>query len=155
MHACMHPSRDVSRVCHCVLGRTHSSFGRREYWTKGPIGRRKKIECLCKLQTPGKNSVIWYANLCFVKTIFTSWLTLHSLFPCRFSDKSRKATVFCYHFPQSLVPSLLCLSSHVLRDVIRVVFWWDNRRHCLSAKNNLPFQSILCLLHAFQKNFKL
>ena len=25
----------------------------------------------------------------------------------------------------------------------------------LSAKNNLPFQSILFLLHAFQKNFKL
>ena len=23
--------RDVSRVRHCVLGRTHSSFGRREY----------------------------------------------------------------------------------------------------------------------------
>ena len=34
--------RDVSRVRHCVLGRTHSSFGRREYCIKGPIGRRKK-----------------------------------------------------------------------------------------------------------------
>ena len=31
----------------------------------------KKIECLCKLQTPGKNSVTRYANLCFfVETIF-------------------------------------------------------------------------------------
>ena len=62
--------------------------------------------------------------------------------------------MFCYHFPQSLVLSLLCLNSHVLRDVIRVVFWWDNRRHCLSEKNNLPFQSIFCLLHAFQKKFQ-
>ena len=26
----------------CVLGRTSSSVGRREYWTMGPIGRRKK-----------------------------------------------------------------------------------------------------------------
>ena len=34
--------RDVSRVRHCVLGRTRSSFGRIEYRTKGPIGRRKK-----------------------------------------------------------------------------------------------------------------
>ena len=31
--------------------------------------------------------------------------------------------VFSHHFPQSLVLSLLCLHSHVLRDVIRVVFW--------------------------------
>ena len=51
------------------------SFGHREYWMKGPIGRRKKIECLCKLQTPGKNSI---TNLCFVKTIFINCVTLHS-----------------------------------------------------------------------------
>ena len=31
------------------------------------LDAEKKIECLCKLQTPGKNR---YANLCFVKTIF-------------------------------------------------------------------------------------
>ena len=46
--------RDVSRVRHCVLGRTRFPFGRIEYGTKGPIGRRKKIECLCKLRTSGK-----------------------------------------------------------------------------------------------------
>jgi len=44
----VYPLRDVSRVRHCVPGRTHSSFGRREHWMKGPIGRRKKIEYLCK-----------------------------------------------------------------------------------------------------------
>ena len=35
---------------------------------------------------------------------------------------SRKAIVFSRHYPQSLVLSLLCLNSHVLRDVILVVF---------------------------------
>ena len=47
--------------------------------------------------------------------------------------------MFSHHFPQSLVFSLLCLHSHVLRDVIQVVFWWNNRRHCRSANNNLLF----------------
>ena len=36
---------------------------------------------------------------------------------------SRERNVYVYHFPQSLVLSFLCLNSHVLRDVIRVVFW--------------------------------
>ena len=35
-------NRDVSRVRHCVLGRTRFPFGRMEYETKSPIGRRKK-----------------------------------------------------------------------------------------------------------------
>ena len=56
--------------------------------------------------------------------------------------------MFPHHFCQSLVLSLFCLNSHVLRDVIRIVFWWDNWRHCRSANNNLPFQAILSLLHA-------
>ena len=34
--------RDVSRVRHCVLGRTRFPFRRIEYRTKGPVGRRKK-----------------------------------------------------------------------------------------------------------------
>ena len=60
-------NRDVSRV----RPRTHSFF----FWTQrilneGSNWMQKKIECLCKLQTPGKNSVTQYANLCFVKTIF-------------------------------------------------------------------------------------
>ena len=42
------------------------------------LDAEKKIECLCKLQTPGKNSVTRYANLCFVKTIFINWMTLQS-----------------------------------------------------------------------------
>ena len=50
--------------------------------------------------------------------------------------------MFSHHFPQSLVPSLLCLNSHVLLDVIRIAFWWDNWRHCRSANNSLPFQPI-------------
>ena len=37
--------------------------------------------------------------------------------------KKSKAIVFSHHFPQSLVLSLSCLNFHVLRDVIRVVFW--------------------------------
>ena len=32
------------------------------------LDAEKKIECLCKLQTPGKNSGTRYATLCFVKT---------------------------------------------------------------------------------------
>ena len=52
-----------------------------------------------------KNSVTRYANLCFVKTIFISWLTLHGPFRCKFSVYSRKAIVFSNHFPQSLVLS--------------------------------------------------
>ena len=44
----------VSRVRHCVLVRTRFPFGRIECGTKGPTGCRKKFECLCKLQTPGK-----------------------------------------------------------------------------------------------------
>ena len=47
---------------------------------------KKKIECLCKLQTPGKNSVTRYANLCFVKTIFIIWLALFGSFRCKFPD---------------------------------------------------------------------
>ena len=135
---------------------THSFF----FWTQrilneGSNSTHKKIECLCKLQTPGKNSITRYATLGFVKTIFINWLTLHGLFRCKFSDLSRKAIVFSHPFPQLLVLSLLCLNSHVLRDVIWVVFWWDNRWHCQSANNNLSFQSTLRLLHAFQANFKL
>ena len=68
-----------------------------------------------------------------------------------FQNKAEKPLCF----PQSLVHGLLCLNSHVLRDVIWVVFWWDNRQHCRSANNNLPFQLILSLLQAFQANFKL
>ena len=60
-----------------------------------------------------------------------------------------------WNSPCNRALSSLCLKSHVLRDIIRVVFWWDNRRHCRSANNNLPFQSILSLLRAFQANFKL
>ena len=39
---------------------------------KGSNCTQKKIERLCKLQTPGKQSVIRYANFCFVKTIFVN-----------------------------------------------------------------------------------
>ena len=42
------------------------------------LDAEKKIKCLCKLQTPGKNSITRYANLCFVETIFINWLTLQS-----------------------------------------------------------------------------
>ena len=35
--------RDVSRVRHCVLGCTRFPFRRIECRTKGPIGRRKKL----------------------------------------------------------------------------------------------------------------
>ena len=67
--------------------RTHSFF----FWTqrilnKGSNWTRQKIECLCKLQTPGKSSVTRYANLCVMKTIFINWLTLYGLFHCKFSD---------------------------------------------------------------------
>ena len=52
---------------------THLFF----FWTQrilneGSNWTQKKIECLCKLQTPRKNSVTRYANLCFVKTIFVN-----------------------------------------------------------------------------------
>ena len=46
--------RDVSRVRYCVLGRTRFPFGRIDFGTKGPIGRTKKIDRLCKLRTQGK-----------------------------------------------------------------------------------------------------
>ena len=76
-------------------------------------------------------------------------------FAVNFQTKAEKpGIVFSHHFPQPLLLSLLRLNFHVLRDVIRVGFWWDNRRHCRSANNKLPFQSILGLLHAFQANFK-
>ena len=120
------------------------------YWMKGPIECRKKIKCLCKLQTPGKNM-----QLCVLWKQFLSidWLfTVY--FAVNFQTKDEKP-LFSHPFPQLLVLSFLCLNSHVLRDVIQVVFWWDNRRHCRSANNNLSFQSTLRLLHAFQANFKL
>ena len=54
------------------------------------IERRVQLDtekkCLWKLQTPGKNSVTRYANLCFVKTIFIRGLPLHGPFRCKFSD---------------------------------------------------------------------
>ena len=87
--------------------------------------------------------------------VSTDRLFSHSVFRCKFSDLSPKAIVFSHHFPQSLVLSLLCLNSHLLRTLSELFFWWDNRWHCRSANNNLPFQSILSLLHAFQENFQL
>ena len=51
-------------MCHCIQGCTHFSFGRIEYSTEDPIGCRKKIECLYKLQTKGE-----HANGIFHKVI--------------------------------------------------------------------------------------
>ena len=36
-------ARDVSRVRHCVLGRTRFPFGRIDCGTKAPIGRKKNL----------------------------------------------------------------------------------------------------------------
>ena len=83
------------------------------------------------------------------------FLSADWLFPGYFAVNFQNKAEEPLCFPQSLVHGLLCLNSHVLRDVIWVVFWWDNRQHCQSANNNLPFQSILNLLQAFQANFKL
>ena len=115
------------------------------------LDAEKKLKVYANYKLQEKNSVTGCANLCFVKAIFISWLTLHRYFAVNFQDKAEKPLCF----PQSLVHGLLCLNSHVLRDIIWVVFWWDNRQHCRSANNNWPFQSILTLLQAFQANFKL
>ena len=48
-------SRDVSRVRHCVQGHTRFPFGRIEYGTKGPIGRRKKNRMFMQIRNARKN----------------------------------------------------------------------------------------------------
>ena len=93
-----HP--DVSRVRHCVLGRTHSSFGRREYWTKGPIRRRKKIECLCNLfifmsKTSRKKTASHDMQLCVSWKQFLSTDLLFTVyFAVNFQTKVEKPLCF-------------------------------------------------------------
>ena len=54
--------------------------------------------------------------------VSTDRLFSHSVFRCKFSDLSPKAIVFSHHFPQSLVLSLLCLNSHLLRTLSELFF---------------------------------
>ena len=64
---------------------------------KGPTGRRKKIECLCKLQTPGKlqvkNSVFRENN--FYKLIDSS---VNVYFAVNFQTKAEKPLCFLITF---------------------------------------------------------
>ena len=79
---------------------THSFF----FWTQRILNegynwtQKKLIECLCKLQTPGKNGVTRYATLRFVKTIFI--FTVY--FAVNFQTKAEKPLCF------SVIPFLSC-----------------------------------------------
>ena len=85
---------------------THSFF-----WTQKSIEQRvqmdaeKKSNVYANYKKHDEKNVTRYANLQFCES--------------KFQNKGEKPLCF----PQSRVLSLLCLNSHVLRDVIRVIFW--------------------------------
>ena len=68
--------RDVSRVRHCVLGRTRFPFRHIEYRTKGPVGCRKKANLYANYERQKK-----HANGVFHKEIE------HSHFSLRRNDR--------------------------------------------------------------------
>ena len=92
--------RDVSSVRHCVLGHTHSSFGRREYWMKGPIGGRKKIECLCKLQNSRKKQRHTIHKFVFLENNFYQQIdsSVTVYFAVNFQSKAKKPLCFLITF---------------------------------------------------------
>ena len=150
--------RDVSRVRHCVLGRTHSSFGRREYWMKGPIGRRKKKSRMFKQITKSrKKQRHTMPKFVFCENIFyqlvDSSVTVY--FAVNFQTKAEKPLCFLIT-PQSLVLSFVCYVwiSTCCVTLSELLLGGTNRRHCRSANNNLPFQSILSFFACCPSEFQ-
>ena len=145
-------NRDVSRVRHCVLGAIHSSFGRREYWMNGPIGCRKKLNVHANYKLR-KKTASHDMQICvpWKQFLSTHWLfTVY--FAVNFQTKAEKPLCFLIIFL-----SCQCLVCYVWipTDVILSELFFGETIGHWSANNNLPFQSILSLLHAFQANFTL
>ena len=102
---CMYyPWRDVQVYPECVIASWDALIlllGAENIEWRVQLNAEKKIKCVSKLQTPGKNSITRYANSCFV----IGWLALHGPFRCKFSDKSQES--HCVFLSLSSVPRLL------------------------------------------------
>ena len=153
----MNIGRDVSRVRHCILGRTRFPFGRIDYGTKGPIGHRKKIEgTFMQITNAGKNMRTAYFTRKLNIPISHNGEMIEFL---KFQGKLFFAE-FCSRIISFYQP--LCPASVVQVWVRTCCVTWselfvgrDNRRHFRSAaSDNKTFQSKFSLFHAFQVNFK-
>ena len=148
--------RDVSRVHHCVLGCTRFPFGRIEYGTKGPIGRRKKNQMFMQITNARKNMRTAYFTrklniLISHNREMIGFLKFQG--KLLFSDFCSRIISFCQ--PWYLASEVEFWIRMCCVTWSELFFRWDNRRHFRSAaSDNKTFQSKFSLLHAFQVNFK-